>query len=127
MKIDELNSSHIIAEDGKILKRKSDGLEVGEELYLGYTYYLNGEKLAIPYKEKQDDYEEVDDETILLDEEELTEVIVEETIEEVNTEEITEEIIEEPINTPRTVTVADVIALEKEVAELKEIINKIIN
>lgn len=123
MKIDELNSSHIIAEDGKILKRKSDGLEAGKELYLGYTYYINGEKLAIPYKEKQDDYEEVDDETILLDEEELTEVIVEETIEEVNTEEV----IEEPVNIPRTVTVADVIALEKEVAGLKKIINKLIN
>ena len=123
MKIDELNSSHIIAEDGKILKRKSDGLEVGKELYIGYTYYLNGEKLAIPYKEKQDDYEEVDDETILLDEEELTEVIVEDTIEEVNTDEV----IEEPVNIPRAVTVADVIALEKEVAGLKEIINKLIN
>lgn len=48
------------AEEGKVLRRKADGWIAGNELYLGYTYYLNGERLDEPILEKPEDYEEVE-------------------------------------------------------------------
>lgn len=60
MVIDKNDSSHIIAEEGKVFKRKSDGLIFGEEIFLGYTYYINGEKLDEPHLEVPEDFEEVD-------------------------------------------------------------------
>lgn len=59
MKIDELNPNHITAEEGMILKRISDGFSYGNEAYLGYTYYLNGEKLDEPLLELPEHFEEV--------------------------------------------------------------------
>lgn len=53
--------SYIITPDeGKALKRTSDGLVSESEIWLGYTYYLNGEKLETPLLEKPEDYEEID-------------------------------------------------------------------
>lgn len=60
MVIDKNDSFHIIAEEGKVFKRKSDGLIFGEEIFLGYTYYINGEKLDEPHLEVPEDFEEVD-------------------------------------------------------------------
>lgn len=48
MKIDELNQNHIIADEGKVFKRISDGLMFSNEIYLGYTYYIDGVKLEEP-------------------------------------------------------------------------------
>lgn len=56
-----IEGNHIIADKGKVLRRKSDGWMAGEEIYLGYTYYLNGEKLAEPLLELPEHYEEVDE------------------------------------------------------------------
>lgn len=61
MKIDELNTNHILAEEGMVFKRKSDGLMFGRELWLGYTYYLGGELLQEPLLELPEHYEEVPD------------------------------------------------------------------
>ena len=61
MTVDKNNSKHIIADEGKVFKRKSDGFIYGEEIYLGYTYYLNGEKLSEPKLEVIEDFEEVED------------------------------------------------------------------
>lgn len=47
------------AENGAVLRRKSTEEMYGEELYLGYTYYLNGERLAEPHLDTIDDFEEV--------------------------------------------------------------------
>lgn len=60
MVIDKNDNFHIIAEEGKVFKRKSDGLIFGEEIFLGYTYYINGEKLDEPHLEVPEDFEEVD-------------------------------------------------------------------
>lgn len=60
MVIDKNDSSHIVAEEGKVFKRKSDGLIFGDEIFLGYTYYINGEKLDEPHLEVPEDFEEVD-------------------------------------------------------------------
>jgi hypothetical protein len=48
----------ITAEEGMLLRRKSDGLVVGESITLGYNYYEAG--LGLPEKswETPDDYEE---------------------------------------------------------------------
>lgn len=54
------NPSHWTADEGKIFKRIADGLEYGEEIFLGYTYYINGQKLPQPKLEVIEDFEEVD-------------------------------------------------------------------
>lgn len=61
MTVDKNNSKHIIADEGKVFKRISDGFIFGNEIYLGYTYYLNGEKLSEPKLEVIEDFEEIED------------------------------------------------------------------
>ena len=58
---DKDNKAHWIADEGKVFKRISDGFIFGNEIYLGYTYYLNGEKLPEPKLEVIEDFEEVED------------------------------------------------------------------
>ena len=60
MTVDPNNSKHIIADEGKVFKRKSDGFIYGEEIYLGYTYYIGGQKLDEPHLEVAEDFEEID-------------------------------------------------------------------
>lgn len=122
MKIDELNNKHIMAEEGKVFRRISDGQLFGSEIYLGYTYYLGGEALAEPLLELPEDFEEVDDPAeeaiVLLDED----TPLEETIETVPEENqvLTEEPV--PVEVHDKVTLADYRALEKEVQLLKQLI-----
>ena len=72
MRTDESNNKHLIAEDGKVFRRISDGWIAGPEIYLGKTYHLGGERLDTPLEELPGHYEEIDDpvaaETVLLDE-----------------------------------------------------------
>ena len=58
---DKDNKAHWIADEGKVFKRISDGFIFGNEIYLGYTYYINGEKLSDPKLEVIEDFEEVED------------------------------------------------------------------
>lgn len=58
---DKDNKAHWIADEGKVFKRISDGFIYGNEMYLGYTYYINGEKLPEPKLEVIEDFEEVED------------------------------------------------------------------
>ena len=60
MKIEQITITKIIADEGKILKRKSDGHFYGTEVTLGYNYYEAGVALSKPKLETPDDYEEVD-------------------------------------------------------------------
>lgn len=60
MKIDRTNAAHIIADTGKQFVRKSDGMQMGSEIYLGYTYFIGGKKLDTPRLEVAEDFEEVD-------------------------------------------------------------------
>lgn len=62
----------IKASEGKVFRRIADGVIFGNEITLGYTYYLNGKKLDSPKWEVPSDFEEID---------EPKEVIEEETIE----------------------------------------------
>lgn len=52
--------SKLVADEGKILRRISDGLIAGTEIWLGYTYYLSGRKLVEPLLELPEHYEEID-------------------------------------------------------------------
>jgi len=54
-----IEGNHIIAEHDKILRRIEDHQVVGEECYLGYTYYIGGKRLDTPKIEVPSDYEEV--------------------------------------------------------------------
>ena len=123
MKIDELNNNHITAEEGKVLRRISDSQLFGNEIYLGYTYYLSGEKLEEPLLELSEHYEEIDDpaeeETILIDEDT--------PLEDTNIEEaITIEDEPKPdIEQKKRITVADYHKLEKQVAMLIRIMGGI--
>ena len=117
MKIDELNNNHITAEEGKVLRRISDSQLFGNEIYLGYTYYLSGEKLEEPLLELPEHYEEIDDpadeETILIDEDtplEDTDIEEAETIEYEPTD----------VEQKKRITVADYHKLEKQVAFLMQ-------
>lgn len=58
----EINGIKITAEEGMVLRRISDKQVFGSELYLGFTYYLNGKLLNEPLYELPEHYEEVIDE-----------------------------------------------------------------
>ena len=60
MTVDKNNSNHIIADEGKVFQRKSDGFIYGKEIFLGYTYYIGGKKLDEPHLEVVEDFEEID-------------------------------------------------------------------
>jgi hypothetical protein len=59
-----IDGRKIKAEEGRVLRRLSDKAILGEEIDLGYTYYINGEKLAEPLLELPEHYEEVTQEQI---------------------------------------------------------------
>ena len=60
MKIDTNNQNHILAEEGMVFKRISDGFIYGNEVYLGYTHYLGGVLLPEPLLELPEHFEEVE-------------------------------------------------------------------
>lgn len=121
MRTDKLNNKHILADEGKVLRRISDGQSFGNEIYLGYTYYLSGEELAEPLLELPEHYEEIDDpaeeETTLIDEDTPLEEEPEYTLFSDNEG---PEVIE--ITEREKVTVADFRRLEKQVELLMQMI-----
>lgn len=52
----------VIADEGKTLVRIKDGIKVGKQIELGYTYYMYNTLLNEPLLEKFEDYMEVDEE-----------------------------------------------------------------
>jgi hypothetical protein len=59
MKIIEVITHKIVADEGKLLRKKATGRIAGNEIHLGYNHY-DLEMLTNPYVEKPDDYEEID-------------------------------------------------------------------
>ena len=55
---------HLVAQEGKIFRRKSDGVIFGKEISLGYTYYINGQKLVKPLQELPEHFEEIDEQEL---------------------------------------------------------------
>ena len=60
MKIEQKTITTIVADEGKLLVRKSDGWVAGEQVTLGYNYYEAGVALSNPKLELPDDYMEID-------------------------------------------------------------------
>lgn len=58
MKIEQKTITTLVAEEGMLLRRKSDGWVAGEQITLGYNYYEAGVGLSQPKVETPDDYEE---------------------------------------------------------------------
>lgn len=54
------NTTHIIADEGKVFRRIADGQIYGHEMYLGYTHYIGGVKLDTPHLDVPEDFEQVD-------------------------------------------------------------------
>lgn len=51
----------IKADNGKVFRRIADGQIYGNEIYLGYSYYINGVKLDEPHLDTAEDFEQIDD------------------------------------------------------------------
>lgn len=117
MKTDELNNIHIVAEEGKVFRRISDQVIFGKEIYLGYTYYLNGEKLEVPLLELPEHFEEIDapvEEEVILDE--VTDLEPDEVL----TDEPAQE--DSLSDQPQKVTLSDYRALEEKVKKMMELL-----
>ena len=117
MKTDKQNSNHLIADEGKVLRRISDSWIAGKEIFLGYAYLIGGIKLEAPLLELPEHYEEVDapagDEVIL---DETTDLLPDEP-----PELLPDEILpDEPDQTK--VTLSDYRALEEKVAKMMELL-----
>ena len=72
----------IKASEGKIFRRKSDNQIFGDEISLGYTYYIGGRKLEVPHLEVEEDSEEIDAPIIIEENIDDIPVIEEEYVEE---------------------------------------------
>lgn len=128
MKTDELNNRHLIADEGKVLRRISDSWNAGTEIYLGYTYYLNGELLEEPLLELPEHYEEVDEVIIEDTPDEAFDMEAEVLIDpETSLMSLPEPVQEQPLE-PTQVRLTELLAtalneievLKKEIAELKK-------
>lgn len=60
MNIEQITTTRLIAEEGKVFRRKSDGHLFGDTITLGYDYYDAGVGLTTPKLMTPDDYEEID-------------------------------------------------------------------
>ena len=50
---------YIKADEGKVFRRRHTRDIYGDEIYLGYSYYINGEKLSQPHLDVPADFEEI--------------------------------------------------------------------
>lgn len=53
--------NHIIADERKVFRRIGTDEIFGKEIYLGYSYYINGVKLDEPHLDVPEDFEEIDE------------------------------------------------------------------
>ena len=55
-----IEGNHITASSGKIFRRIGTNEIFGEEIYLGYSYYINGIRQVPPHLDTPNDFEEID-------------------------------------------------------------------
>lgn len=60
MKIEQVSITKIIADEGKVLRRKNNGMIYGNEISLGYSYTDTDVGLPEPHLDTPDDFEEID-------------------------------------------------------------------
>lgn len=60
MRIEQITTSRMVADEGKVFVRKSDGYIMGDTISLGYDYYDAGLPSLAPHATSVEDYEEID-------------------------------------------------------------------
>lgn len=60
MRIEQITTSRIVADEGKVFVRKSDGYIVESPISLGYDYYDAGLPLLAPHAVNIEDFEEIE-------------------------------------------------------------------
>ena len=60
MRIEQITTSRLIADEGKVFRRKTDGYIMGDTITLGYDYYDAGLPSLAPHATSVEDYEEID-------------------------------------------------------------------
>lgn len=55
-----IDGKHMIADEGKVFRRKESGEDYGEEIFLGYSHYIGGVKQDPPHLDVPEDFEEID-------------------------------------------------------------------
>lgn len=60
MRIEQITTSKMIADEGKVFRKKSSGIIFGSEISLGYDYYDAGVGLAYPQAATPEDFEEIE-------------------------------------------------------------------
>lgn len=60
MRIEQITTTKIYADEGKLLRLKSSGAIYGDQVSLGYNYYEAGIGLSQPRLLVPDDFEEID-------------------------------------------------------------------
>lgn len=55
-----IDGNHMIADEGKVFRRISSGELYGEEIYLGYSHYIDGVLQTPPHLDVPEDFEEID-------------------------------------------------------------------
>ena len=56
-----IDDNHMIADEGKVFRRIVSGEIFGNEIYLGYSYYIGGVLQDPPHKDVPEDFEEIED------------------------------------------------------------------
>ena len=59
-----IEGNHIIADEGKAIRRIASCEIFGEEIWLGYSYYIGGVLQDPPHLDAKEDFDEVDIEPI---------------------------------------------------------------
>lgn len=54
-----IEGNKIITDTGKVLRRIADGMEYGDSIALGYSYYIGGVLQDPPHQDVPEDFEEV--------------------------------------------------------------------
>lgn len=55
----KIEGRHIIAEPGKVFRRRDSGEVFGNEIFLGYSYFIGGARLDTPHLDVPEDFEEI--------------------------------------------------------------------
>lgn len=55
-----IDGRHITADEGKVFRRIGTEEIFGEEIFLGYSYYINGVLQNPPHYDVPEDFEEID-------------------------------------------------------------------
>lgn len=56
-----VEGNRIVADEGKVFRRIGTDEIFGSDIYLGYSYYINGVLQIPPHLDVPEDFEEIDD------------------------------------------------------------------